>query len=211
MGRVVFLGDSFTSGENNQNVSFVDYIKRKFPEHSIHNLGVSGTTIGEYSIYPVDGYSLLKRYKKTDVEHADRIVLEYGINDVSALMCGFTDIRKITVSLVKALDGIYQTNYANPKIIFLSISNDSDIIDLYAERQCEYLEKDYFRGYNFKFPSTIWAENYKRIVDAASKRIDVIPMITDEDFLWNNLSSDLIHPNDEGYKIIADNIVKFGA
>lgn len=211
MGRIVFLGDSFASGEGNQNISFVDYIKRKYPNLTIHNLGVSGTTIGEYSIYPVDGYSLLHRYKKTDVEHADRIFLEYGINDISALMCGFTDIKKITVSLVKALDGIYQTNYANPEIFFLSISNDDDIIDLYAERQCRYLEREYFSRYDFKFPPTIWAENYKHFIDNVSKMIPVVPMITQQNFLFQYMSSDNIHPNDMGHQVIAENILKIRA
>ena len=51
----LFFGDSLTSGENNDGKSFVEYIP-----HS-EKVGVSGTTIGEYSIYPVDGYSLLSQ------------------------------------------------------------------------------------------------------------------------------------------------------
>lgn len=202
--NTVFLGDSFTSGENNDRVSFVDYFSG-----ISRNLGISGTTMGEYSIYPVDGYSLLSVIGKNEkvISNADIIVLEYGINDTSAIMCGFVTMQKVIVSFVKALDWIKQIN-PNATIYFLSLSNSSDIIQLFAYAQCWYLKNDYFKFYDFDFPASIWRGNYEVLIEKISKMVTVIPMF---DYIeWDkHIDVDGMHPNNFGYKLIADTLKEY--
>lgn len=198
--RTVFLGDSFTSGETNGDFSFCDYVSG-----TSYNMGISGTTIGEYSIYPVDGNSLLSVISRSVdvIKKADTIFIEYGINDTSAIMCGFATEDTVIVSFVKALDWLKQIN-PGAKIYFLTLSNKQNIIKLFGEKQCRYLEQDYFKGYSFKFPSNIWVDNYCNIIKQVEKRVVTVPMFGNFE-PWM-LGDDDLHPSDAGYKVIAENL-----
>ena len=88
---------------------------------------------------------------KSQIELADLIFIEYGSNDVSAIMCGFTTFQTAIVSFVKALDGIRQLN-PKVEIKFLTISLDHKIIYKHSKLQCDYLSNEYFKGFDFKFP-----------------------------------------------------------
>lgn len=85
MQKLLFVGDSFTAGENNNFISYVQYIDKSYDSTQI---GVPGTTIGEYSLYSVDGFSLLSQIDKykDDISKANTIFLEYGINDISSML-----------------------------------------------------------------------------------------------------------------------------
>ena len=215
---VIFFGDSLTEGSNSPR-SFVDILGRTgFVDvlgrvsHECINRGISGTTIGEYSIYPVDGYSLSQLYPKDkSLSDVDSIVLEYGINDVSSIMCGFTTLEIAIVSCVKALDGISQINNRAKKV-FLSISDNPEVVNEMARRQCDYLANVYFAGYDFSFPYTKWADNYNTLIREIAKRIKVVPMIDDMRFFDYNagcISDDNIHPNYKGHTEIAFNIKQY--
>ena len=202
----VFLGDSITAGSSSP-FSFTEYMDKD----DIYNFGISGTTVGEYSIYPVDGYSLLATYDKIpELRNADEIFLEYGCNDVSAIMCGFTTLQTVIVSFVKAVDGIRQLN-PNAEINFLSIAKPYGIIiNEFAKYQVDYLSNDYFKGYDFNFPVNLWAQHYTDFVTGASKRCDkVIPMIEDVHFFDKYIAEDNLHPNGAGHKVIAQTIQKY--
>lgn len=196
----IFFGDSITEGVNSKS-SFT----KEF--NDAINMGISGTTIGEYSIYPVDGLSLLQVYDCYKLRKASRVFLEYGCNDVASVMCGFTSLNNVIISFVKALDGIRQIN-GSAEIYFLSIADNADIIREYANYQCDYLKNDYFKGYDFVFPASKWAEIYIAFIEAVKKRIPVIPMIDDTEFLSHYLSDDKLHPNELGHGIIGATIGK---
>ena len=205
MKKIICFGDSLLEGSNSK-TRYSDYLIDKDTE--VVNMGISGTTIGEYSIYPVDGNSLLSIYAKDDrIKDADTIILEYGSNDVTAIMCGFTDIDKVMISFVKALDGIRQLN-PRAKIKFLSVTDNDIVLLEYAALQCSYLEEDYFMNYDFKFPVSKWADTYKYFINAVSQSVTVIPMILDTEFMDKYISSDMLHPNEDGHRIIATNIAK---
>ena len=206
---IVFFGDSITEGSN-CDFSFAECIEDTRHYEDVVNLGVSGTTIGEYSIYPVDGDSLLRMARTPELGYATKVFIEYGINDVSSIMCGFVDEHQVIVNFVKALDGIQQ-RVNNAELYFLAISCDTDIIKQYAKLQCDYLSNEYFRGFNFTFPSLTWADQYERLIDNFSKRLKIIPMVEDDTFFDEDskyLSFDKLHPNDEGHHVIADTICK---
>ena len=198
----LFFGDSLTAGENNEGRSFVNYVDG----FSI-NRGISGTTIGEYSIYPVDGNSLLSAIARdTDIiaRKGDKIFIEYGCNDVAAIMCGFATVQTVLVSLVKALDWIKQLN-PQSEVYFLALGDKKAVYD-FAVGQCNYLEHEYFSKFDFKFPPSIYSKIYDEILDKISNICDIIFMFKSDEFSDELLSSDNIHPNNEGHKIIAKNI-----
>lgn len=199
----LFFGDSLTAGENNNDISFVDYVRG-----NTMNLGISGTTIGEYSIYPVDGNSLLgviNRFQNA-IRTADKIFLEYGCNDVAAIMCGFATIQTVTVSLVKAIDWIKQLN-PFCKIYFLALG-DEGAISTFAENECRYLENDYFSKFDFKFPVSVFSDIYSKILTNIDKICDIIYMF-DGEVSSDWLSSDGVHPSNDGHIEIASNINKY--
>ena len=197
----IFFGDSFTAGETCEDGSFDDRIGNS------KNFGVSGTTIGEYSIYPVEGNSLLSKISGCEYffRHANNIYIEYGINDVSAILCGFTTLQTVIISFVKAIDWIKQIN-PRANIIFLSLSNNRDIINMFAKSQCDYLSNDYFKGYNFQIPVSLWQDNYEKLIEAVSKRVKVIQMF-DTIYWETEIGEDGLHPNDKGYAHITRNLL----
>ena len=199
----LFFGDSLTAGENNNNTSFVDYVR----ENSF-NLGISGTTIGEYSIYPVDGNSLLGVINRNQnaIKYADKIFLEYGCNDVASIMCGFATIQTVTVSLVKAIDWIKQLN-PRCKIYFLALG-DEGAISTFAGNECYYLENNYFSKFDFKFPISVFSNTYNKILTNIDKICDIIYMF-DGEVSSDWLSDDGVHPSNAGHIEIASNIDKY--
>lgn len=210
--KAIFFGDSITAGSNSD-VAFTKYLSQIKPNYEIINYGVSGTTIGEYSIYPVDGNSLLSQINryKTDIKYADYIFLEYGLNDVSSIMCGFTTIQTVVISLVKAVDWIKQLNpYA--KIMFVCIGS-KNIMEYNASSMCDYLQNDYFGKFNFKFPKNKYMDIYSQILLEVDKICDKISLfdgvkIDKEVYKWY-LSNDHLHPNKDGHGKIAAEISKY--
>ena len=203
MKKMLFMGDSLTSGENNSFTSYVQYLDKN--KCNATRLAVSGTTIGEYSLYPVDGFSLVSQVKrhKMQIASADVIFLEYGVNDASAIIAGNVTYQQVLISFIKALDAIKQTN-PEAEIKFLALSSDMDVLFTYARYQHKYLKEDYFKGYDIVDTKGMWALNYARLMRDIAKRVEVIPMILDVNQLERYMDRDNIHPNDTGYKKIAE-------
>lgn len=201
---LLFFGDSLTEGDN-CDTPFTDFLPLAF---DVFNFGVSGTTIGEYSIYPVDGNSLLSQIEKHkgDIKGASDIFIEYGSNDVSAVMCGFATVQTVTVSFVKAIDWIKQLN-SDANIHFLAFGSDRVIVEK-GFNMCKYLEKEYFSKFDFKFPVGIYIQTYNEIIQNISKICDIMYMFDDDMLTKDFLSDDNIHPNALGHRRIAYNILK---
>lgn len=201
---ILFFGDSLTEGSNCDK-SFTDYLPK---ELNVMNVGVSGTTIGEYSIYPVDGHSLLSKIElyKDIIPVCEKIFIEYGSNDISAIMCGFATLQTVVVSLVKAVDWIKQLN-PNVKIIFLA-PGDKFIIEDKAYRMCSYLENEYFEKFDFKFPESVYAQTFIKFLDNVRNICDIIYMFDDTTLEDEYISNDGIHPNEKGHQRIASNILR---
>ena len=201
--RVLVIGDSMVSGENNKGKSFADYLS---VSGSVIKVGVSGTTLGEYSLYPVEGYSLLAQIKRYEiaVKQADVILLHYGVNDASALLLGNTTTKQVIVSLVKALDYIAQLN---PKAVvkFLTLSLAGEVMKPYAKLHCMYLRR-YYDGYDLPIEWKKWFEAYSSFIDIVEKRLEIIPLVNSYEWMIEYLDEDEIHFKDEGYRDIARRI-----
>ncbi len=197
----LFFGDSITSAENNNFDGYVEKIKLQ----NFKNYGVSGTCIGDYSLYPVEDTNLIQLlYKKRDeIKNADRIFLEYGSNDISSIICEYTTLKVVMIEFVKCIDYIRQNN-PNCEIYFISLG---DNLSFFAMGQIEYLKNEYFNNISdllFTKDSLIdkWIETYNEFISYISKmnlKIIKLPILNDNEF-----DIDGIHPNDIGYSKISN-------
>lgn len=204
--KLVFYGDSLTSGENNSFISYVDKLRDKFPSNEIIKFGVSGTTTGEYSLYPVEGDSLISQLHRTVLtfKDCDLIFLEYGINDVSAIVCGKTSLTNVLLEFRKCVDFIRQNN-SRCKIIFLTVAD----VSLMSELQYKYLSEDYLADVRdlVYIDYSSWSKIYISICSFAKKLCDYVfelyPVGLD---MRNFMDTDNLHPNDAGYDEISKHI-----
>lgn len=201
--RVLVIGDSMVSGENNGGRSFADYLE----PHEVTKMGVSGTTVGEYSPYPVDGHSLVSQLNanRDKVAWAEVIILCYGVNDASALAIGYARQIDITVGHVKALDLIHQVN-PSAKVVQILLTQHTHVTHKYARLHAAYLN-----GY-YDDPVTtedLWAKAYAYVRATFSRHVDGV-VYTAPALWWldRHLTSDNIHIDDDGHKELA-NVIKY--
>lgn len=206
--KVLFFGDSFTSGENNNFNSYVE----KLGLENYRNFGVSGTTIGDYSIYPVGPNDFLNQLQKNIVEvrGADIICLEYGINDATAYYMDMINDNQLFMSIIKCIDFIRQVN-KKAKIVYLQVAENFKIIEELGKAQLTYLRNDYLKDvvnfFQMSESRGTWVYIYQWISKVINKKVDkTIVLIDDIDFMKKYIDSDSIHPNDEGYQIIANKV-----
>lgn len=198
---ILFFGDSLISAENNNFNGIVEKLNIK---DSI-NLGISGTCIGNYSIYPVKDNNLIQLlYKNEDkIKQADKIFLEYGSNDISSICCGYSNLQTVLIELNKCIDFIKQTN-SKIEIYFILLGKN---IEIFSEGQCSYLKNDYLKSFNnLLFPllkemKLNWISNYKKF-EFYVKQMDIniieLPLLSLKD-----IDSDNMHPSNIGYTKIA--------
>lgn len=207
--KLVFYGDSLTSGENNNFVSYVDKLHDK--GYNVLKIGVSGTTLGEYSLYPVEGYSLSLQLKGKEFESADYVFLEYGLNDAAAICVGEVTLLRAILELRKRVDFIRQTS-PDTKIVFLSVGTKYHMIAFGATQE-RYLLEDYLKDVKELLPDVTTsnlADSYETICNYAEAYCDyVCPMFKNNQYLSTVLDKDCLHPNDKGYEMIAENISSF--
>lgn len=204
MKKLLFIGDSFTAGENNNFISYAQYLDKNYDSTQI---GVAGTTIGEYSLYLVDGFSLLSQIQryKDDISKAGTIFLEYGINDISSMLGNKVSYQQILDKLDQAISTLNQIN-PNAKIKFLVLSLDNEVIISYANNHHEYLTKYFYPDQDINHIKQMWADNYIKLIKDISNRLETIPMILNLNQLKKYFAKNTMHPSKEGYKQIANNI-----
>lgn len=200
--KILFFGDSITSAENNSFNGFVERLNLS----NCTNYGVSGTTVGDYSLYPVydnDLISLLQQHKAEIIE-SDMLFLEYGSNDVSSIVVGYTTLIEVTVSLIKALDYINQLN-PHIKICFIGLGINSI---KFAQGQCEYLNNHYLKNSGLKKISIkSWIRTYKAFENTVKSLIPTCISLAELILDDNLLDTDHMHPNDAGYELISKDIL----
>lgn len=208
--NILFYGDSLTSGENNNFVSYVDYFKSELVDKvdslNIINKGISGTTFGDYSIYPVTNGDLLHRLMDTPLEtisKADYIFLEYGLNDSTAIASRYTSIEHVLISLVKCEDFIRQLNL-NCKICFIAF--DGQFLERLIAGQTKYLKQDYLKCIpDTSITNSSILDAYTTISSVAYSVFDQVASI-DVDIDDSYIDDDGLHPNDAGYRYIGEHL-----
>lgn len=192
---ILFFGDSLTSGENNNFIGFVEKLNNK----ELINYGVSGTCIGDYSLYPVQDTNLLQQlYKHSDeLKKAKKIFLEYGSNDISSILCEYVSLNQVKIDFIKCIDFIKQINN-QCDICFITLSKN--VVNM-AKGQCNYLNKDYLKTLSKKIKKDEWIRLYADFIVFISSIVKTIELPLFD------LDSDMIHPNDKGYEEIA-NVIK---
>ena len=207
MKKLLFIGDSFTAGENNNGISYVRYLDKKY---DYIQLGVPGSTIGEYSLYLPKGYSLLSQIEKhkDTIAKVDTIYLEYGINDISSLLANKISYQEILDTLDKAISILRQIN-PNVKIKYLVLSNDKEVISTYGRIHHEYLTKEFYPNQDIDHIKNMWSKYYIRLNEDIAKRLEIFPIILDINQLETYMVKNKMHPEEKGYRIIANNIDKY--
>lgn len=200
---ILFFGDSITSGENNNFNGFVEKLNKK----ECVNLGVSGTCIGDYSLYPVgnNNFNELIIKEKDKIKDADIIFVEYGSNDISSVLLNYTNIKNCLIELVKAVDAISQIN-DNAKLYFVSLGENKK---RFAKGQVNYLKNDYFKNIDDALFKDLneeelyekWLGDYNFFdffVKKCIRNVINLPLLDDSE-----IDKDNIHPNDKGYAKIS--------
>lgn len=200
---VLFFGDSIISAENNNFNGIVEKLNNK----ECINLGVSGTCIGNYSLYPVGNNNFIDLLYKEEkrIKDADTIFIEYGSNDISSVILNYTTINNVLIELNKILDFIKQVN-PKVKIYFITLGKNKYT---FCSGQIDYLRNDYLKDINELVFSNLsnrdlyskWLENYDLFEEYVKRMIkNVIELPFLDSF---NLDKDNMHPNDLGYEKIS--------
>lgn len=205
---IIFYGDSFTSGENNNFISYVDKLGIK----NCLNKSISGTTIGSYSLYPVKDNDLLNLlYKDEDLKSSKKIILSYGINDIASVTIGNTTLLKVKLELNRCLDYIRQIN-PHCNIQFILVGDNRSVLKEIAKCQLKYLYY-YFDAYFIDLESfeDDYIENFNSFNSFIKNKVtSVFTMFENGNDFVNNLDNDGLHPTDAGYEIIRNNLLKNG-
>lgn len=200
---VLFYGDSYTSGENNNMTSWVNYLELE----SYVNNAISGTTIGDYSLYPVKKYNLLDQLYEQEalIKQAGRIILSYGLNDISAVAAGYARLIDVEVSLIKCLDYINQIN-PDCTVAFVFATKNEEVVEELIRLNYNYVSR-YLHLAIRKFYKK-WRKTWYKLHDYITHlyQINCYYMIEDSEFFDRYLDDDNLHPGDLGYAKIAENL-----
>lgn len=200
------------TGENNDFKGIYHYFKQY--NENTKSCAYSGTTLGEYSLYPVDGLSLQSHIKQRQLfESQDIIILEYGVNDASSICANNVAYPVVLNTFRKCIDGIKQIS-PQAEIVFLKLCDDA--IKVEAEGQIRYLSSNYlkevFQVYNYSVYEYQWEYVYKKICELGSllcdKTIDIMRPLECKlsSAMTYPLDDDGMHPDDRGYRKIAEEI-----
>lgn len=185
---MIVYGDSYTSGENNGNISFADYL-------GIEKRGISGSCLDEYSIYPVFNGGLISQLNNTN----DTILIEYGINDAASLATGYIGYDTICIAVAKICDML-----KGKDIYFLMLTKNRDDMARFSVNYAQYLNEDYLKDIYTVTARHYW-DCYNSFCYIMRKKFKTIYMLPDG---FREYDTDNIHPTDKGYRLIADNIKK---
>lgn len=194
--KITCLGDSITYGnggsykEDGTQISYCDYLA-DILDAEVVNLGIGGTAIGDYW----DENSFILRWNKIP-EDSDIIIIYGGLNDY--FIGNYGDIntkeeKTFTGDCYKLFSNIKNT-YTNSKIyVILNYQTDYENIEQFKNNDLEkYLmtEKQYAEEFGFE------------IIDLYH-----LNFLNSKDMTLNKAYiPDGVHPNDEGNKILANEI-----
>lgn len=179
---MIVFGDSLTSGENNGFVSFADYL-------GLEKRGISGSCLDEYSIYPVFNGGLLSKLH----DFSGTVLLEYGINDAASLVTEYTSLATVVVSIAKVYDLVKDAYF------LMLTDNDEDLMK-FSANYANYLNNEYLKDLD-KVSADEFCYCYLRFCRLMRKKYKTLYLLPKG---FQEYDTDNIHPNDKGYRQIAD-------
>ena len=188
---MIVFGDSYTSGENNGNVSFADYL-------GIEKYGISGICLDDYSIYPVKGGLISQIDSCKGVEnYFSKVLIEYGVNDAASLVTGYVSIETVKVAIAKVCDLL-----KNADVYFLMLSCDFGDLMKFSIKYAKYLNSEYMKDLcDVTAEDFLWC--YSRVCELLQRKFKTLYMLPKG---FNEFDVDGIHPTDKGYRIIAEKL-----
>lgn len=181
------IGDSITYGEGDNGRSYADCIAKSHNNISVEKKAIGGLRTKELVIYAQNGY--LETEKKPDL-----VTVLIGTNDYGTNV-NLEEYENDLVALIDTLKGLFP----DIKIVLLTP-----------------LYRDYFGKRTNIIPSMVnengntlyeYAELIKK--NAIQRGVDVLEL-NEEDYInkdnLRELTVDGLHPNQKGYKLIAENV-----
>ncbi|MCL2284434.1 MAG: GDSL-type esterase/lipase family protein [Fibromonadales bacterium] len=197
---IVCFGNSLTEGYGGNGKSYPYYLAQKINAEVV-NLGVTGITAEEAVVE-------VKKHR-VDFESATIIIIELGANDLIDRVFGDIDSNFVEEVVEKSfediLDYIKSLN-TNPKIYLAKFYNDEVAKSLFSLLK--------LMGYGFVH------DEYEKMFDRLKKKYGVAIIEDIWAGIWGKynlmydedengrLDMEDIHPNADGYKIMADNYLK---
>lgn len=206
-GKAVFFGDSLCAGAGNDGRGYAEILADAGVFESVKKYARSGGTIGPYTGDTSENQYCLTNVlarsdAQNDVKDADIIFIQYQNNDASAVVAGrvsmgaTSDGDSDTTVCGYAVQAIKQIYALNPtvRIIWLaSVRNDFALL-----YKSFYGEPDKVDAY-ILFDATV--------LQMARTRGCAIIDISESYNYSGMLGSDGAHPNEDGYRCIAENIL----
>lgn len=199
----LFVGDSFTEAANNDGVGFPEYLSL---DGEVRVVGVSGTTVDRYSLYPVNRYDLLSQITRhpDTFSTADVICFEYGMNDMGAVLAGNVSYRQVLLAFRRAIDALRQAA-PEAELVFLYIG-EASVIKAASKLQARYLNEEWLPGLVRRLSARKWARLYRRLVKDLSKLVPKAAMYLSPEEYLSHIDQDRLHPDDYGYWQIGYNL-----
>ena len=185
--KILALGSSITKGYGNHDVSFVEmlnYYKDEEISFRVKKEAINGTTLA--NLNSKSYLARLRNYSSGDLKEYDYVLIQLSTNDI------FKFFRK---------------NNKNPEKTTLGA----------IEAIFEYL-KENFKG-RIIFYTCYMKRNsrYENLINSLktlqnSYIFEILDFYNDEkmlNFEFNNIMSDNIHPNENGYKIMTQEMIEF--
>lgn len=199
-GKAVFLGDSLGEGYLNNNYSFIDILSEKGVFESVAKHCVAGATIGPYSAdSAIDTYCLTQQIDRytSDIRNADIIFIEYGGNDMYAVIES------------RVLPGYSTDPSSETTICGYARKAFERIRALNSTARLVWLAPTRYKGWS---DATTWqmydvllmfeASLYRVAAEYSANIIDLT-----EGLPLQSLTVDGMHPTTEGHKIVAQNVI----
>lgn len=202
--KITFLGDSITCGNYlDEEVRYVTLVKKHFPWAEFHNHSVSGSRIGDY--IGVDprriGPSFVERYSGMP-DDMDIVVVFGGSNDFGIG----------NEPLGSKEDYTTQTFYGALNVLLTGLKKKYEhaiIIYMTPIHRRNEMEPNVFTGAAFRE----YIEAIRDRVKAHGIRLldlyEAKSLQPNETYYENLIRQDGIHPNEEGHRLIAEELIAY--
>lgn len=185
--KILALGSSITKGYGNHDVSFVEMLNDYKDEEisfRVKKEAINGTTLA--NLNSKSYLARLRNYSSDDLKEYDYVLIQLSTNDIFKFFWKNNKNReKTTLGAIEAIFEYLKENFKG-RIIFYTC----------------------FMKRNSRYENLI--NSLKTLQN--SYIFEILDFYNDEKMLnseFNNIMSDNIHPNENGYKIMTQEMIEF--